>query len=76
MAAPVSKPRHIPHFRRSPDAPLPKYKALVIGINYAWSPDGCGLDNSDHESRLQLKNPIYDAKAIKNTLKGAVVRLR
>jgi hypothetical protein len=62
-----SKPRHIPHFRRSPDAPLPNYKALVIGINYTWSPDGSGPGDPD----LQLKGPVNDAKAIKKTLKGA-----
>lgn len=68
-----SRPRHIiPHYRRSPDAPLPNYKALVIGINYMWSPDGRASGDPD----LQLKGPVNDAKAIKKTLKGESVWLK
>lgn len=66
--------RHIPHFRRSPDAPLPNYKALVIGINYTSSPQAGGSRPGD--SDLQLKGPVNDAKAMKKTLKGAGVRLK
>jgi hypothetical protein len=68
----TSNPRHIPHFRRPSDAPLPNYKALVIGINYTWNPDGSGPGDPD----LQLKGPVNDAKAMKKTLKGAGVRLK
>ena len=64
-----SKLRRIPHFRRSPEAPLPNYKALVIGINYTWSPDGSGPGDPG----LRLKRPVNDAKAFKKTLKGASV---
>ncbi len=62
-----SQPLHIPHFPRSPDAPLPNYKALAIGINYTWSADGSGPGDPD----LQLKGAVNDAKAIKMILKGA-----
>ena len=72
MPAIFSEPRHIPHFRRSPNEPLPNYKALVIGINYMWSPDG--LEPGDPD--LQLKGPVNDAKDIKKTLKGADVQLK
>lgn len=71
MAPMFSKLRHIPHFRRSPEAPLPNYMALVIGINYTWSPDGCGPGDPN----LRLKGPVNDAKAFKKTLKGAGVWL-
>jgi hypothetical protein len=67
-----SKPRHVPHFRRSPDAPLPNYKALVVGINYTWSPD----DSGPGDPGLQLKGPVNDAEAMKKTLKGAGVRFK
>ena len=66
MVAIFSKPRQVPHFRRSADAPLPKYKALVIGINYTWSPDGSEPGNA----ALQLRGPVNDAKSIKEMLKG------
>jgi len=72
MAPTFSKPRHIPHYRRSPDAPLPNYKALLIGINYMWGPDGSGPGDPD----LQLKGPVNDAKAMKKILKGERVRLQ
>ena len=72
MPAIFFKPRHVPHFRRSPNEPLPNYKALVIGINYMWSPDGLGPGDPD----LQLKGPVNDAKDIKKTLKGADVQLK
>ncbi|KAH9991892.1 caspase domain-containing protein [Russula vinacea] len=65
MVAIFSKPRQVPHFRRSADAPLPKYKALVIGINYTWSPDGSEPGNA----ALQLRGPVNDAKSIKEMLK-------
>jgi hypothetical protein len=65
MVAVFSKPRHVPHFRRSPDAPLPNYKALIIGINYAWSPDG----SEPGDPELQLKGPVNDAKDFKEALK-------
>jgi hypothetical protein len=64
-----SRPGHIPHFRKSPDARPPNYKALVIGINYMWSPDGRGPGDAS----LKLKGSVNDAKAIKKTLKGADV---
>src|SRR5229473_7783593 len=72
MPAIFSEPRHIPHFRRSPNEPLPNYKALVISINYMWSPDGLGPGDPD----LQLKGPVNDAKEIKKTSKGAGVQLK
>jgi hypothetical protein len=72
MAPTFSKPPHIPHFRRSPDEPLPNYKALVIGINYTWSPDGSRPGDPD----LRLMGPVNDANAIKKTLKGAGVQLK
>ena len=61
-----SRPPRVPHFRRSPGAPLPKCKALIIGINYMWSPDG----SEPGDLRLQLKGPVNDAKDIKQMLKG------
>jgi hypothetical protein len=72
MVAVFSKPRHVPHFRRSPDAPLPNYKALIIGINYAWSPDG----SEPGDPELQLKGPVNDAKDFKEALKGEDVLLK
>jgi hypothetical protein len=72
MVLTFSNPRHIPHLRRSPDAPLPNYKAVVIGINYTWSPNGCGPGDADR----RLKGPVNDATAMKKTLKGADVRLK
>jgi len=69
MAAIFSEPSHIPHFRRSPNRPLPNYKALVVGINYTWNADGSGPG----DPHLQLMGPVDDAKNIKNTLKGAGV---
>jgi hypothetical protein len=72
MAPMFSKLRRIPHFRRSPEAPLPNYMALVIGINYMWSPDGSGPGDPG----LRLKRPVNDAKAFKRTLKGASVWLK
>ena len=47
----------IPRFRHSPDAPLPKFKALIIGINYTSSQD-------------ELQGPVNDAKDIKKALEG------
>ena len=64
--------RPIPHFRRCPDALLPNYKALVIGINYMWSCDGSGPGDPG----LRLNGPVNDATAMKNALKGADMRLR
>ena len=72
MVPTFSKPRHVPHFRRSPDAPLPNYKALVIGINYTWNSEGSGPGDPS----LQLKGPANDAKAMKKTLKGEGVSLK
>ena len=62
MAPAFSKP--IPHFPRSPNAPLPNYKALVIGINYIG------------DSEYKLTGPVNNAKAMKDALKGADVRLK
>jgi hypothetical protein len=47
----------IPPFRRSPDARLPEFKALVIGNNSTSGPD-------------ELTGPVNDAKAVKEVLKG------
>ncbi len=47
----------IPRFRPSPDAPLPKFKALIIGINYTSSQD-------------ELQGPVNDAKDIKKALES------
>ena len=47
----------IPPYRKSPDAPLPKFRVLAIGINYRSRPD-------------ELKGPVNDAKDVKKTLEG------
>jgi hypothetical protein len=43
--------------RHFPDAPLPKFKALIIGINYTSSQD-------------ELQGPVNDAKDIKKALES------
>jgi hypothetical protein len=53
----MSRLSPIPPFRRSPDARLPEFKALVIGNNYTSRPD-------------ELTGAINDSKAIKEVLKG------
>jgi hypothetical protein len=56
----------VARFRRPTTANPPKYKALLIGINYT-SPAG------DHEQgRRPLTGPVNDAKGIKKVLIGAV----
>lgn len=57
-----SKIARIPGFRRPHTADPPKYKALLIGINYT-SP---ARDNE--QGRPQLKGPINDAKEMKKVL--------
>lgn len=69
MAVAFAKP--IPHFPRSPGAPLPKYNALIIGINYIWSPDG----SEEGDPELRLVGPVNDATAMRNALMGADVWL-
>jgi hypothetical protein len=46
--------------------------ALVIGINYEWSPDGSGPGDPG----LQLKGPVNDAKNFKVALEGEGVVLK
>lgn len=66
-----SEPRHIPQYRRSPGLSPPNYKALAIGINYMWSPDG----SVPGDPTLRLMGPVNDAKNMKETLKRACARL-
>ena len=54
----------IASFRRHPTAKPPKYKAVLIGINYT-SP---ACDNGFNE----LKDPVNDAKEMRKVLIGGV----
>lgn len=72
-AMPVcSKVARIPGFRKPPTAIPPKYKALLIGINYK-SPTG---DNE--QGRRPLTGPVSDAKGMKKVLigEGSAVNLQ
>lgn len=61
-----SKVARIPGFRKPPTAKPPKYKGLLIGINYT-SPAG------DHEQgRRPLTGPVNDAKGMKKFLIGGM----
>lgn len=61
-----SKVARIPGFRKPLTAKPPKYKGLLIGINYT-SPAG------DHEQgRRPLTGPVSDAKGMKKLLIGGV----
>lgn len=63
-----SEPNPIPHHRRPPGLPPPKYKMLAIGINYI---DGSGPGDSS----LRLQGAVSDATNMVATFKGACVRL-
>ena len=56
-----------PHrFRKSSTASAPKYKALLIGINYT-SPT-----HDNPQGYRELKGPVNDAKQVKKALIGEV----
>ena len=61
-----SKIARIPVFRRPPTAIPPKYKALLIGINYT-SPA-----SDPEQGRRSLTGPVNDAKGMKKVLIGEV----
>ncbi len=56
----------IPGFRRPPTANPPKYKAVLIGINYTSPTSG------NEQGRRSLQGPVNDAKEIKKILIGGV----
>ena len=61
-----SKIARIPGFRKPPTTIPPKYKALLIGINYT-SPA-----SDPEQGRRSLTGPVNDAKGMKKVLIGEV----
>ena len=53
-------------FRKSSTASAPKYKALLIGINYTSPADDI------EQGYRQLKGPVNDAKEVKQALIGEI----
>ena len=56
----------IPGFRKPHNAISPKYKALLIGINYRSS------TGDNEQGRRPLTGPVSDAKGMKKVLIGEV----
>jgi hypothetical protein len=61
-----SKVARFPGLRKPPTAVPPKYKALLIGINYT------STTGNNEQGRRPLTGPVNDAKGMKKVLNGGV----